>query len=149
MKKVRLENYNYSTNGYYFITLSTNISNQYLNDYKKHSEILKQFINNNLNQIPYNYNGVKLDEFKIMHDHIHCIIIIDSENKMNKVSISTIVGEFKSCVFKDWYTYIKKNDLSIMAKFWQKGFYERVIRNEKELFNVRHYIRFNHLKHEF
>jgi hypothetical protein len=29
---------------------------------------------------------------------------------------------------------------------WQRSFYDRVIRNEKELFNIQHYIVFNALK---
>jgi hypothetical protein len=32
---------------------------------------------------------------------------------------------------------------------WQKSFYDHVIRNEKSLHNLRHYITFNSLKWEF
>ncbi|MDY7032706.1 MAG: transposase [Thermodesulfobacteriota bacterium] len=45
----------------------------------------------------------------------------------------------------DWLRYINENGLDTVGKFWQRNYYERVIRNEDELNKVREYIRNNPL----
>src|SRR4030042_2350936 len=79
-KSMRLHYYDYSSNGYYFVTICTknkinyfgNIENERikLNNYGK---IVKNF----WEQIPFYYKNIYLDEFIIMPNHIHGIIIID------------------------------------------------------------------------
>ncbi|KAF0140637.1 MAG: transposase, partial [Stygiobacter sp.] len=57
-----------------------------------------------------------------------------------KNSLSVIVNQFKGAVKR----YCNK---CIAEKFeWQRGFYDRIIRNEKELFNIRKYIEQNPLR---
>ena len=89
-----------------------------------------------------------------MPDHIHIIIIIDPSNvnvvtgrdlsqkdeQEQKIkSLSEIIGAFKTMSSKE----LHKNGL---AEFkWQRSFYDRVIRNEKELFFIRQYIEQNPL----
>ncbi|MFN8673090.1 MAG: transposase [Candidatus Sericytochromatia bacterium] len=61
----------------------------------------------------------------------------------NKIKLGDIVCSFKSkCVF-EWLKYIKENNLDIMAKFWQRNYYESIIKNEEHLNNVRQYIKDN------
>ena len=50
-----------------------------------------------------------------------------------------MVGSFKSAVTK----YANKNDIPFK---WQTRFYDRVIRDENELFNIQRYIVENPLK---
>ena len=52
-----------------------------------------------------------------------------------------MVGSFKSAVTK----YANKNDIPFK---WQTRFYDRVIRDENELFNIQRYIIENPLKWE-
>lgn len=56
-----------------------------------------------------------------------------------KNSVSAMVGSFKSAVTK----YATKNDIQFK---WQTRFYDRVIRDENELFNIQRYIIENPLK---
>lgn len=96
------------------------------------------------------YPNVELDKYIIMSDHIHGILIIDyntnsiaeDENfrPLHKTNLSNVIKGFKIGVIK-WCT---KNNYQ---KFkWQRSFYERIIRNEKELFNMRKYIQQNPMK---
>ncbi|MCX6168953.1 MAG: hypothetical protein NTX65_06425 [Ignavibacteriales bacterium] len=93
-----------------------------------------------------------------MPNHIHGIIIISllvetrhpatagqvaSSLRNKTISLSNIVGSFKSAVSKQAH----ENGLDNFS--WQTRFYDRVIRNEKELFNTRKYISQNPLKWEY
>ncbi len=57
----------------------------------------------------------------------------------HKGSLSVIVRSFKSAVTKA----IHDANLIDMPKVWQRGFYERVIRDERELREAINYIRSN------
>ncbi len=51
-----------------------------------------------------------------------------------------IVGSFKSkCVVEYMKCCLKENDEEIW-KIWQRNYYEHIIRDEKELNQIRHYI---------
>jgi len=93
---IRLENWNYGWNGYYYVTICTKNRENYfwkilenkvlLNDIWK---IVKKF----WLEIPNHFDNVKLDEFIIMPNHIHWIIIIDNslKNRKNIVDENNIV----------------------------------------------------------
>jgi REP element-mobilizing transposase RayT len=54
--------------------------------------------------------------------------------------LGDVIGAFKSLVFKVYFGWIKANDPSRQAKFWQSNYYEYIIRNDKELNAIRQYI---------
>jgi hypothetical protein len=43
-------------------------------------------------------------------------------------------------------TYIKEKKIDVIGKFWQRNYYEHVIRNEDEMNKIREYIKNNPLK---
>ena len=55
-------------------------------------------------------------------------------------ALGDIVGAFKSLVFKVYLDWIEINDPSRPAKFWQRNYYEHIIRDERELNVIRQYI---------
>jgi REP element-mobilizing transposase RayT len=75
-KNIRLKGYDYSKEGYYFITICTknrlnlfgSIFNgeMYLNDYGKIAE-------NELLNISSHYDKIQIDKFVVMPNHIHMI----------------------------------------------------------------------------
>ncbi len=74
-----------------------------------------------------------------MPNHLHCIIILDNIDK-EKISISKIIDVFKSL------TTIDLHKMGFETFKWQRSVYDRIIRNEKELFNIRQYIDLNPLR---
>ena len=90
-----------------------------------------------------------------MPNHIHGIMILnDSEvgtrhavslqerfGKPVPGSLSTIVRSFKSAVTKR----INEMHLTGNASLWQSRYYDRIIRNEKELNTIRDYIANNNV----
>ena len=92
-KKNRLVDFDYSSPGYYFITICTDCRFEYFGDVKdgkmvlsKMGEIAEYF----LKQIPFHYKNVLLDEFVIMPNHIHAIIIINESDVEQCVTDMTV-----------------------------------------------------------
>ena len=155
-RPTRLPNYDYSTPGTYFVTICAKNRKHVFADYP----ILKEIAEADWMAIPARYKNVEIDEFIVMPDHIHGIIVIkppvgegftpsrddgavvDERDgaRPSPTNLCDIVGTFKSLCLKDWMKYIGENELQIRAKFWQRGFYYHVIRNDKDLTIIRHYI---------
>jgi REP element-mobilizing transposase RayT len=159
-KKNRLSEYDYSENGYYFVTIcslnkqdifgqqTTNVGEGLAssrNSIKLSS--LGKIIDKQLTQIPEQFNAVELDHYIIMPDHIHAILIIDNcldwADARPAPTISEIVCSFKSKCSVDYLSYIKNNNLDVSGKIWQRSFYDHVIRSEKSLDAIREYIQYN------
>jgi REP element-mobilizing transposase RayT len=60
-----------------------------------------------------------------------------------KPTLGEVLGTFKSLVFTVYLDWIQVNNPSRRAKFWQRNYYEHIIRNERELRAIRAYIRNN------
>jgi len=153
-KQIRLKNYDYSLPGTYFVTICTfervclfgniNDCKMQLNDYGHvvHDEWLKT------EKLRLN---VKLDEFIVMPNHIHGIIRIINDcrgtarrapttvehfGKPTVGSIPTITRSFKSAVTKR----INESRQTPTGHVWQRNYYERIIRNDQELYKIKQYI---------
>ena len=132
-KNIRLKEYDYTQKGYYYITICTkNMQHQFgsvvdnrmiLNE---NGKLIESIIEE------YNKNSVKIknDYYQIMPNHIH--MIIEFKDKLN-LNISQVVSHFKAKCTKE----LKIKNL------WQKNFYERVIRDQKEYDAILKYINEN------
>ncbi len=79
-KRNRLKNYDYSQNGNYFITICTKDRINYFGEIIDGEMILNKYgkiANKYWMEIPLHYKNIFIDEFIIMPNHIHGIIIID------------------------------------------------------------------------
>ena len=104
-------------------------------------------------EIPVHFPRVVLDQFVVMPDHMHGIIVIrsapgdpDSRTGVSiprrfggalQDSLGTIIGVFKS--------YVTKRVMAIakMRRVWQRNYYETIIRNDRHLNAIRKYINLN------
>jgi len=124
VKNVRLKDFDYSADGFYFITICTNYRRPYLTG--ENREIVAQFIE----QLPHKISGVKLDYYQILPSHIHLILVLEDCG----IKIAEIVRRLKALTTKE-----------VRFKLWQPNYYEHVIRDEKALAKVREYIQNNPL----
>ncbi len=151
-KRMRLKEYDYSKFGFYFVTICIKDRKEFFGNVIDSRLVLTKYgkiVDQVLKDLP-NYYDVELDFYIIMPDHIHLIIIIDNPpltntNKCQKVTtLSDIIGKIKS-----YSTRKIREELRDNKEFdWQKSFYDRIIRNEKELYNIRKYIEENPLRWE-
>ncbi|MBW2181263.1 MAG: transposase [Deltaproteobacteria bacterium] len=159
-KSNRLSNYDYSNAGAYFITICSkdrknifskiNNAPAVLNSIKTKLTDLGNIIDKQWRDISNQYDNVDIDEFIIMPNHIHGIIIINKRTVGTGASpvptaLSKIIDAFKSKCSMEYLKYIKENKLNASGQIWQRSFYDHVIRNAKSFHKIREYIMNNPL----
>ena len=70
-----------------------------------------------------------------MPDHLHAIVVIDDGAA---VGLATVVGQFKAAV-----TRRAGRPGGEKTRLWQRGYFDHVVRNERDLDAVRWYIATN------
>ena len=128
-KDIRLKDYDYRTDGYYFVTICCSsrakLCLKYKNIIEKHLTLLER------------NKGVKLDYYNLTANHLHLILVLEEA----KLPLYRYIQDFKSKTTLE----IKKTGFN-GKRFWQPNYYEHVIRNEHALFKIRKYIQENPLK---
>ena len=148
-KPTRLKEYDYSTPGAYFITICTHNRECILSDIVVVGEGLRALPINNLKaigneieqSIQYinnNYNGVKIDKYVIMPNHIHLILILDGSGGHGNPPLQNVIGQLKS------YTTNKFGKV-----LWQRSFHDHIIRGKEDYNKIWEYIDTNVLKWEY
>ena len=143
-KSIRLDGYDYSQNGLYFVTICTQNREHlfgfvdegimYLNDAGKMVKMV-------WDEIPIYYEGFRLHEFVIMPNHIHGIIeIIDTY----EMGVGDIVHRFKTLTTTKYIRGVRDlNWKPFDKKVWQRNYHEHIIRNEKSYLNISQYVQTN------
>lgn len=158
-KETRLKDYDYSLNGYYFVTVCSKDRQNIFGKYKCpvgaalasardniQLSIIGQIIEKQWQCIPNQYNNVKSDQYIIMPNHIHGILIINNNDIHKRAqtssapTLSSIIRSFKSKSTMEYLKYINDYDLNISGKIWQRSFYDHIIRDDRSLAAIREYI---------
>lgn len=130
-KNPRLKKYDYTDNGYYFITNNTHFSKSCING------LVKEIIKKELLDLERRFEGVRIYYYSLMPTHIHVIIALHDSIK----SIPYIWRVFKSI------TTVKVRKNGFQDKhLWQLNYFEHIIRNETALKGIIEYIRNNPFK---
>ena len=158
-RSIRLSGYDYSRGGYYFVTLTLKTIACMFACRSKNRLILTdvgKIAEKYWNEIPNHFQNAKLDKYVFMPDHSHGILVLDNnvgvqyiepvpQSKTQKnqrheyqhiipKSIGSIIRSYKSAVTR----WCKKNGYPQFR--WHRNYYERIIRNEDELNEIRKYI---------
>jgi REP element-mobilizing transposase RayT len=159
-RSIRLNGHDYSQPGAYFITMCTKNRACFfceIIDGKNVMNDVGKMARQCWMDIPIHFPHAQLDEFVIMPNHIHGIIILHDSGivgannysplRVNPLddrncngtskTIGSIVRGFKIGVTKWIRTNIGTHEL------WQRNYWEHVIRDDNELFRIRQYIQKN------
>ena len=158
IETTRLKGWNYSSSGYYFITICTKNKKKYFGKINNGHIILTQIgeiVSKEWKKTEEFRNNVKLDFWTIMPNHIHGIVIIDKNVTQEIVethsdaslplhdNLSNIVRGFKASVSK------QVHEAGYLEFEWQSRYYDHIIRNENSLNKIRKYIKYNAIKWEY
>jgi len=168
-KSIRIQGYDYAQDGAYFITICTHKRQCLFGDIKGILQyaptaemVLNPFgivVRDSWQNTPVIRPGILLDEFIIMPNHIHGIIMIcrgvlhgDPPRggtrrgvlqyaptpifRSPSQTIGAIVRGFKSSTTKQINQIRETPGLPV----WQRNYHEHIIRNEEELHRIREYI---------
>ncbi len=155
-KLPRLKGYDYGTAGYYYLTLCTDDKRCLFGTICEGAISLNELgrmAKNELLKIEQHFPSVSIDQYVIMPNHLHVILVIDptersrpfptnagANEKFSNPTVSTVVGLYKAGV-----TRLARERHPGIA-IWQKSFYDHVIRDEKGYQKICEYIADNPLK---
>lgn len=127
-RSIRLKEFDYSSDGAYFVTMCTVARMKSIT--LANRVILKKELLNLEQRFP----GVKVDYHVFMPNHCHVIFLFHNVKK----SLSAIVQAYKSITTLQ----LKKAGFRD-TRFWQKNYYEHVVRDDESLNRIREYIKLN------
>ena len=155
---MRLRGWDYSSPGCYFVTICVKNKECFLADIVDGKIVLNEYgkiVEARWLWLSNQYRYVELDAFVVMPNHVHGMIKITGSTvgtgrdlsqptqptppptAIKIKSLSDIIGAFKTTSSKDIHLAGFPNF------FWQRSFYERIIRSEGEACKTRQYIRDN------
>lgn len=167
-RSIRLKDYDYSQAGACFVTICTRDRSYCFEEFGQ----LRQIVEAQWQTLPERFPVVTLDAYVIMPNHFHGIIVICRDAPcgcpdlgheqsgalereghpqgaaLQNLAIGEIIGSFKSLCVNAWLKIIKDEKIDTVGKFWQKNYYEHVIRNDDEMARIRQYIVENPMKWE-
>ncbi len=158
-RSIRLRGYDYSRAGAYAVTVCSErrrlIFGAIANGKVLHNDA-GLMVNRWWREAAGHFDAVELDDYVIMPNHFHGIVVIDNDkgghigpplqkhDPRRRTALSAIMQWFKTMT-TDEYARQVRNGLwpPFPSRLWQRGYYDRVIRNGDELMAWRQYIAAN------
>ena len=163
-KATRLNEYDYSQNGCYFVTVCINDKRPLLGAYRSKQEIqtaalrdrpqdavqltpLGLEVEKSIRFMSRQNASVSVQNAVIMPNHIHLLIVLHSDTNApagagKNPTLQQVIGNLKSYTTKRYRDIGGKTDSAL----WQRSFYDRIIRNQAEFENAWNYITYNAFK---
>ncbi|MBL8044893.1 MAG: transposase [Anaerolineales bacterium] len=159
-RSIRLKNYDYRQAGAYFVTFCVQNREHLLGEIiegEMHLSDYGRIVTETWLWLAENYSWIVLDVSVVMPNHFHGILVINDEGRRggspapspqaqartaptsNHKPLGRLVGAFKTVSTK----HINQLRGTPGATFWQRNYYEHVIRNEADLKRIREYIVLN------
>jgi len=145
-KNLRLEKYDYSNAGYYFVTICVKDNNKMLGkivgaascrphnppsiELSKYGEIAQSRIV----KISEKYPHVRIDCHVVMPNHLHMILVIQDVSGRHDAAPTVTLGKIMG-----YYKYQTTKEINIPG-FWQRSYHDRIIRDEDEYKRIWQYI---------
>lgn len=162
-RSIRLKGYDYSSPGAYYITAVLQDRLRLFG--QRHDAMVElndagRMIERWWKELPNKFQHVGLDEYIVMPDHFHGIVIIHSVGADRRVCpvevnegwgahtgapqrapISRIVQWWKTMTTNEYIREVKRAGWEpFCGRLWQRNYYEHVIRDDEDLNRVRQYI---------
>ena len=156
-QSTRLREYDYAGAGAYFVTVCVHERECLFGDIREDTMRLNEagrIVESIWQAVPKRFPNVRLDEFRIMPNHFHGIIVItdvvgallaapdisSSDSKQGAASSAPTLGKIMR-MFKSISAIQVNLVLDRQGQpLWQRNYYERIVRDEEELATIREYI---------
>jgi len=142
-KRMRLEGYDYSQNGGYFVTFCTYdrrciLPRIHTGNERNRASVelteLGQIVDDTLMELSAQY-GTRIAAYSIMPNHIHMILLIEDA----EITVGRFVGAVKSVVSNRWRKICDSRNI-LMGRLWQRDFYDHILRSEADYLEKLKYI---------
>ncbi|MBP3372730.1 MAG: transposase [Clostridia bacterium] len=150
-KPNRLQNYDYSNSGYYFVTVCTyekrmllsQIVGQGLAPAENRLTEYGKIVQEELLALENRYANVRIDQFVVMPNHIHAIVVLQNDSAAGASPCPTLSDVV--CVFKSIATR-RCRPAGFKGKFFQTSYYDHIIREREDYEKIWEYIEYNPIK---
>ena len=141
-KSTRAKHHNYGWSAIYLITIITKDRERFFDIPALHT-----ILETTWQALPERFEGLTLDEFVIMPDHIHFIIHLEG-NVKQPTTLGAVIGAYKSLVSHHWVQHLKSIGATgiYSGHIWHSNYNDRIIWDQQELCIKRFYVRNNPLK---
>ena len=155
---LRLPGYDYAQTGVYFVTICTRGRVCVLGDVVDGEVRLSELgvmVNSVWSELPRHYAHVRLDAWIVMLNHVHGIVMLEPEDDVAGAGLKPRAGLKPAPtgpkirhglpeVVRAFKTFsarrINAARGAVGTSFWQRDYYEHVIRGEESLDRIRQYI---------
>lgn len=139
-RSIRLRGYDYSRAGAYFITICTHQRRSLFGEVVKGEMMqsqLGQVVDRHWAYLAQHHWHVELDEYIVMPNHFHGILVLTEQSRQH--DMTEVIRGFKT------FSARRINQLRKLkgVPVWQRNYYERIVRDQAALDNIRRYIRNN------
>lgn len=137
---IRLREYDYSNEGLYFVTICTQDKRCLFGHIIDNAMVLNEvgkIIQQTLESLPERFDNIRIDNYVIMPNHIHAILVIMKQ--VEGCTVGQIVGTFKSLSYRRISDKYNEKGMGL-GKLWQRNYYEHIIRNSGAYDKITDYI---------
>lgn len=169
-RSIRLKHHDYTSAGFYFITICTHQRRCLLGNVMEGAVQLSEFgeiVAACWQAIPQHFSQIQLDRFVVMPNHLHGILVVTDMDKGMVVTTDTGRGMAMPCPYTTFQSRkfgqpISGSISTIVGSFksavtkqinllrhapgtpvWQRNYYEHIIRDDRALHQIRDYIEHN------
>jgi putative transposase len=141
-RSLRLPAYDYRLEGAYFVTTVCAGRRCLFGEVSRHGEDvclndLGRLVKDSWRRLPSYFAAIALDAFVVMPNHVHGVLLLRRATQASPLqgsgtapsSLGAVVGSFKAGCSR-----------RAGRALWQRGYYDRVVRDEEELAVIRQYI---------
>lgn len=147
-RSLRLQGYDYSGNGAYFITICAHNREHRFGSVTNGTMLLNEFGEIAAEQwlrLDQRFENMSAGVFVVMPNHVHGVLHITQDPPHAgqpqgfAPTVGDIVGSYKSLVVKECLKLCRLRD-DTLGKLWQRNYYEHIIRNEVSYNMIADYI---------
>jgi REP element-mobilizing transposase RayT len=150
-RSIRLKGYDYSQPGAYFVTLCVRKGECTLGDVSNGEVVLSdlgQIAHGFWARVPTHFPNVSIDTFVVMPNHVHAIVVIHDPDRGEGGGRDAVTSPLRRPTLGQIVAYYKYQTTKQINQirdtpgmpFWQRNYYEHIVRNDRALTAIRIYI---------
>lgn len=147
-RSMRLHTYDYSRPGRYFITIDVEAMRclfGFVSVGEMHLNAAGRMVEKWVLELPKRYCGLQVEAFVVMPNHVHFIL----HSRKAGTELAGVITWFKTMTTNEYIRGVKQKGWPRFdGRFWQRNYYDHIIRDGKSLDGIRLYIAENPMRWE-
>ena len=145
-RRVRMLGHDYSSPGYYFLTVCTDKQQRLFGEIANDEMILSHaglMLGEVIEAIESKFKSVSVDCSVVMPNHLHLLVGISVRlsDEQNSEAVGDVVRWLKNSSVRRYGVGVREQGwIPYDGRLWQKSYHDHIVRNEKELETLRAYI---------